>query len=394
VLRTSRQSGGLYFIDESDQGIDLGAIYSVSRYSDSNFQEGDDREDVFCNENTDLKTRTTLMSQFVSALPNVDTLSDAVNHSFFASQSNNPQLDNDDLKQIYVDDLEEMNLKRQMAMWSATTSIGEGTLQGSAESDDSFPPSPIYDRYQSGDRYHAVPPPYIRTFMPPKCDLVFHDAPNVNETAHTAFNVELSLTKPNKDLSLTHSRLAPIIEDWVFDSEDDSETKIPQNVPSFVQPTEQVKSPRPSIQHVEISIPATNHKTAIPKPKSNGNRGNRKACFVFKSLDHLIKDCNFYEKKMAKTSVRNHSQRGYHQQYARMTLSNPQKHVIPTTVLTKSKLVPITAARPVTVVVPKPNVTRPRQAKTIVTKPHSPPRRHINHSPSPKAINFPSKVTA
>nr|GEW59484.1 putative reverse transcriptase domain-containing protein [Tanacetum cinerariifolium] len=62
-------------------------------------------------------------------------------------------------------------------------------------------------------------------------------------------------------------------------------------------------------------------------------------------------------------------------------------------VLTKSKLVSLTAVRPVIVVVPKPYVTRPRPAKTIVTKPHSPPRRHINHSPSPKASNFPLKVT-
>nr|GEZ51538.1 hypothetical protein [Tanacetum cinerariifolium] len=51
-----------------------------------------------------------------SALPNVDTLSNAVIYSFFASQSNSPQLDNDDLKQIDTDDLEEMDLKWQMAM--------------------------------------------------------------------------------------------------------------------------------------------------------------------------------------------------------------------------------------------------------------------------------------
>nr|GFD11859.1 ribonuclease H-like domain-containing protein [Tanacetum cinerariifolium] len=52
----------------------------------------------------------------VSALPNVDTLSDAVIYSFFASQSNSPSLDNDDLKQIDADDLEEIDLKWQMAM--------------------------------------------------------------------------------------------------------------------------------------------------------------------------------------------------------------------------------------------------------------------------------------
>nr|GEZ06076.1 hypothetical protein [Tanacetum cinerariifolium] len=52
----------------------------------------------------------------VSSLPNVDSLSNAVIYSFFASQSSSPQLDNKDLKQIDSDDLEEMDLKWQMAM--------------------------------------------------------------------------------------------------------------------------------------------------------------------------------------------------------------------------------------------------------------------------------------
>nr|GEZ27834.1 ribonuclease H-like domain-containing protein [Tanacetum cinerariifolium] len=77
-----------------------------------------------------------------------------------------------------------------------------------------------------------------------------------------------------------------------------------------------------------------------------------------------------------------------------MTLLKPQKHVVPIAVLTQSKLVSITTARPVTAVVPKLHVTRPRQSKSIVTKPHSPPRRPINCIPSPNASNFPPKVTA
>nr|GEV09130.1 putative ribonuclease H-like domain-containing protein [Tanacetum cinerariifolium] len=52
----------------------------------------------------------------VFTLPNVDSLSDAVIYSFFASQSNSPQLDNKDLKQIDPDDFEETDLKWQMAM--------------------------------------------------------------------------------------------------------------------------------------------------------------------------------------------------------------------------------------------------------------------------------------
>nr|GEZ77697.1 hypothetical protein [Tanacetum cinerariifolium] len=51
-----------------------------------------------------------------SKIPIVDSLSNAVIYSFFASQSSSPQLDNDDLKQIDARDLEEMDLKWQMAM--------------------------------------------------------------------------------------------------------------------------------------------------------------------------------------------------------------------------------------------------------------------------------------
>nr|GEU79109.1 putative ribonuclease H-like domain-containing protein [Tanacetum cinerariifolium] len=321
----------------------------------------------------------------VSDLPNVDTLSNVVIYLFFASQSNSPQLDNDDLKQIDADDLEEMGLKWQMAMltvecyncyrkghftrecrypkytrrngaaepqrrnvpvetstlnalvsqcdgvgsydWSfyaeeeptnyalmAFTSSSSSSSDN--ESNESLPPSSIYDRYQSGDGYHAVPQPYTGTFMPPIPDLVFHNAPNVDETVHTTFNVELSTTKPDKDLSPVHRPLAPIID----------------------------KNSYVSVKPVETSILAANPKTAIPKFKSKGNIRNRKACFV--------------------------------------------------SILTKPKLVPINAARPVTAVVPKPHVTRPRQAKTVVTKPHSPPRRHIDRSPSSKASNFSPKVTA
>ncbi|GKD56331.1 ribonuclease H-like domain-containing protein [Tanacetum coccineum] len=43
---------------------------------------------------------------------------DDVMFSFFANQSNSLQLDNEDLEQIDTDDLEEMNLKWQLAMFT------------------------------------------------------------------------------------------------------------------------------------------------------------------------------------------------------------------------------------------------------------------------------------
>nr|GEZ28263.1 ribonuclease H-like domain-containing protein [Tanacetum cinerariifolium] len=66
----------------------------------------------------------------VSSLPNVDSLSNAVIYSFFASQSTSSQLDNEDLKQIDVDDLEEMDLR------CAITTIRRDILQGSVGSYD------------------------------------------------------------------------------------------------------------------------------------------------------------------------------------------------------------------------------------------------------------------
>nr|GFD21625.1 hypothetical protein [Tanacetum cinerariifolium] len=193
----------------------------------------------------------------------------------------------------------------------------------------------------------------------------FYDAPTVNETVSTAFNVELSPIKPVTDLSHTNRPSAPLIEDWVFESEDESEgaPMLLQKAPSFVYTTKHVKTPRPSVQTVEHPILANHLRKVIPKSRGHSQSRNRKACFVCKSLTHLIKDYDYYEKKMVQTPARNHAQKGNHQHYVRMTHPNPHRHVVPTPVLTRSKEVPLTAARPVTTAVPHNNVIKPRPAK-------------------------------
>nr|GFA41586.1 hypothetical protein [Tanacetum cinerariifolium] len=120
--------------------------------------------------------------------------------------------------------------------------------------------------------YHVVHPPYTGTFMPPKPDLVFHDAFIVNKTIPTAFNVEPSNTKPNMDMSHSNRPSALIIEDWVSDSEDKSEGEpMPtQKAPSFVQTTKHVKPPRPFVKSFEHPILAKTLRKDIPK--SRGHR--------------------------------------------------------------------------------------------------------------------------
>nr|GEX61750.1 hypothetical protein [Tanacetum cinerariifolium]GEX65491.1 hypothetical protein [Tanacetum cinerariifolium] len=112
----------------------------------------------------------------------------------------------------------------------------------SSESDVSVPTSLVHNMYKSGEGYHAVPPPYTGTFMPPKPDLVFHDAYTVSETVPTVFNIE------PKD-------------------ESEGEPMPTQKTPSFVQTSRHVKTPRTFVKPVKHPTPAANLRKDIPKSR-------------------------------------------------------------------------------------------------------------------------------
>nr|GEV13334.1 ribonuclease H-like domain, reverse transcriptase, RNA-dependent DNA polymerase [Tanacetum cinerariifolium] len=69
------------------------------------------------------------------------------------------------------------------------------------------------------------------------------------------------------------------------------------------------------------------------------------------------------------------------------------RHVVPTTVLIRSSLFPLTAARPVTSAIPQTKVQQQRPTKHSVTKAHSPIRRPINLRPLHTNSNFHQQVT-
>nr|GEZ66368.1 hypothetical protein [Tanacetum cinerariifolium] len=300
----------------------------------------------------------------VSTLPNVDSLSDAVIYSFFASQSNSPQLENEDLKQIDADYLEEMDRKWRMAMLTMSAR--------SSESDDSVPPTLVHDRYQSSEWYHVVPPPYIETFMPPKPDLVFNDVPPASETVPNVVNVESITNKSSKDMSKTPRPDAPIIKDWTSDSEDESELA--------------------SVKIVEHPKQAKNLRTDDQKSRGHKNSWNMNACFVYKSLIHLIKDCDYYEKQMVQKHVWKNAMRVNHHNTSRMSHSHSNRNVVPTAVLTRSGLIPLNITRPYSTTVPHTTKSQ-RPVKHVVHKAHSSIRRPINHRPTTKPSNFYHKVT-
>nr|GFB41900.1 hypothetical protein [Tanacetum cinerariifolium] len=211
--------------------------------------------------------------------------------------------------------------------------LGYCSLENDSES---LSPSCSSDRLQPSSRYNVVPPPIIGNFMPPKLDLVFHTAPIVVGTDHSAFTIQLSPAKPVQYISHTTRPMAPIIEDWVSDSEDESKPNDPQSVSSFVRTSKHVKPSGHSVQPVEAPILAVTPKPTSPKTN----------------------------------------------------------YSVPAVVLTKSKPVSVTAARLVSVVVPKIMVTRPGHAHSLNTKSKSTIRRHKTRSQSSKTSNSSLKVTA
>nr|GEU81548.1 DNA-directed DNA polymerase [Tanacetum cinerariifolium] len=185
-----------------------------------------------------------------SILPNVDNLSDARDGSqvadghagarrrgHFAKECRSPKdTKNNDTQRrsVPVETSTSNALVSQYSQITNKTGLGydnkvfnsivfDSDELNSYEPDDSVPTSPVHDRYKSRKGYHAVPPPYTGTFMPLKPNLVFHDASTVSETVPNVLIVKPSPTKPTKDMSQLNRPSAPIIEDWVSDSEDESE---------------------------------------------------------------------------------------------------------------------------------------------------------------------------
>nr|GFA66637.1 hypothetical protein [Tanacetum cinerariifolium] len=383
-----------------------------------------------------------------STLPNVNSLSNAVIYSFFASQSSSPQLDNEYLKQIDVDDLEEMYLKWQMAMltmrarrflqktgrnlgangptsmgfdmakvecynchrkghfarecrspkdskrvavtepqrrnvpietstsnalvsqcdgtgaydWSyqaeeeptnfalmAFTSSSSNLSSDNEVSSCSKACSKVYSQLQT--QYDTLTENF-RSFMPPKPDLVFHTPPS-DENEHLAFNVS-------------------------------------KNVPSFAQSRELVKSPSHSSQLFQAPLQVAPTVPLRSNPHSKGSKKTKKACFVCKSVDHLIKDYDFYARKLAQ---RTYASRDIHKQYAPVNHSKFPLHKVSPAAPPKSQPVLTTTPRPVSAVKPYFSKTRLKFASHAVSKSKSPHRRPIPRHSSPMPRNSPPRVT-
>ncbi|GJU16064.1 hypothetical protein Tco_1144030 [Tanacetum coccineum] len=346
-------------------------------------------------------------SGYNSQRENSSSYTDELMYSFFANQSSGPHLDHEDLEQLDEFDLEEMDLKWQVAMismrlkkegvdWTdhaedeqenfalmAYKNLGSDTevTSCSKECVESYAKhkklydeqreqlddasieiqaytqalkkveaqfvthqknqlwssdvedSHVHDRFANVEGMHAVPPLMTGNYMPlgpdrevddsmftygPKQSKISesdtqtsnYDSCESNSSTETLESVpEPVVVKPNVVSQPKVCLDAPIIGEYESDSDDEYviQPSKEQKRPSFafIDIVKHVKTPKETIKE---------HNTYSPSPKSNKRDCNglmskrlglgygftKKACFVCGSFSHLIKDCDFHEKRMAK----------------------------------------------------------------------------------------------
>nr|GFB13986.1 ribonuclease H-like domain-containing protein [Tanacetum cinerariifolium] len=167
--------------------------------------------------------------------------------------------------------------------------------------------------------------------------------------------------------------------------------QVTKDVPSLAQSPELVKSPRHSGL---ISSPPMSVAPPVPLRthlSSKGLKRTKKTCFVCKSETHLIKDCDFYARKLAQKS---YALRDIHKHHAPMNHSKFPLHKVYAVASSKSKPVLTTAARTISAIRPKFSKTRPNIAPYVVSKSKSPFRRPFIRHPFPKPNISPPRVNA
>ncbi|GKB51245.1 hypothetical protein Tco_0901998 [Tanacetum coccineum] len=153
---------------------------------------------------------------------------------------------------------------------------------------------------------------------------------------------------------------APIIEEYESDSEDEH-VSLPtkeQKIPSFafINTDKHVKTPRQTVieQNTCSQSPKPDKKDCsglMSKKLGLGFGYTKKACFVCGSFSHLIRDCDFHEKRMAKQAELNNrmskgsSQREIRPVWNNVQRMNHQNQFVPKAVLTRTGKILVNTAR-------------------------------------------------
>ncbi|GJX29950.1 hypothetical protein Tco_0238029 [Tanacetum coccineum] len=141
---------------------------------------------------------------------------------------------------------------------------------------------PENDRF-SKNGYKAVPPPITGNFLTPRADISFA---GLDEYAIRNKIIKSQTTKLNTKVRLQINRDSVIIEDWTSDDEEE------------VSGVQKVRPENQTVKTRDDKSGQNSHKQGVGFRKV-------KACFVCRSTEHLIKDCNFHDKKSQESNLKN-----------------------------------------------------------------------------------------
>nr|GEU57602.1 ribonuclease H-like domain-containing protein [Tanacetum cinerariifolium] len=333
---------------------------------------------------------------------------DELMFSFFANQSSSSQLDDEDLELIDQDDLEETDLKWQVAMHSMRVKdcrtawnlgnrgrdagnvgyrggdngkrhareedekalfnekevldvkeeeVTENVLDNHSSDEEN---SLAIDRFKKGEGFHAVPPPLTGNYMPSKPDLYF----------------------VGLDDSIYKFKISETVTSLFKDVKDALETSI-----AFVEKPEEVRTSALIIQEWETD----SDNNSVFRPK------------------HILAKINFVKAdRMAKKSVLPNNVRkgtGHMENtpvWNNVQRINHQNKFAPTAVFTRSGRIPVSAAKPKaaasTSAAKSVNTTGPKQSvnfsnsRSTFHKSHSPIRRYFYNATTHSRSNSTERV--
>ncbi|GJR67943.1 putative ribonuclease H-like domain-containing protein [Tanacetum coccineum] len=228
----------------------------------------------------------------------------------------------------------------------------------------------LYDRFVTADGMHAVPPPMTGNYILCGPDIKidksqFTYGPKQSETSESntqtseyntcdldSSNSTPKVSEPMPEPAVIEPKVisqpkvstgAPIIEEYESDSDNDYMPNVPlrQEKPSCADNSKHKKTPRKD----------TNSRSQSSKRIGLGYGSTRRACFVCGSYRHLIKDCDFHEKRMAKQAELNKRVcKGTGLEGNRPVWNNVQKvnhknQFVPIAVLTKTSKILVSTAR-------------------------------------------------
>ncbi|GJS92020.1 uncharacterized mitochondrial protein-like protein, partial [Tanacetum coccineum] len=144
--------------------------------------------------------------------------------------------------------------------------------------------TPANDRSSQAEGYKVVPPPIIGNFLTPKVDISF-----VGKTTGQTNDANTVKPKSVSESVVSNPKInrdRVIIEDWHSDDEEE---------------VSEVQKVRPENQTVKTR----DNKSDQNSQKQGVGFRKVKAYFVCRSTEHLIKDCNFHDKKSQESNLKN-----------------------------------------------------------------------------------------